>query len=119
MTCAIVLFTIWVGILIGGGAALNYAASITNISAITTGMGIVILIIQIIGVLIGLFFVLLYSWSVKKSNQLESYLRKKKCNTKKCIKKKKQQIINSKNETKNKIKTWYNNQWFAIENESE
>lgn len=118
MVCAIILFSIWTAIVIGTGAVINYTASLSNITAVINSTGIIVLVLQIIGIFIGLFFVLLYAWSVKKSNQLEAFLNKKKIKTKNSMIKTKQQITETKKETEQKIKSWYDRQWFAIENES-
>ena len=116
MIWSVVFLLTWWLILLLGGIGINHLAVLSGVDIITSGVSILVIILQIIGVVISLFIFLLYCWSVKKSLQLETYCRKKK----KCIKcgahEVKTNINTTIDNTKTNVKHWYDKKWWAIEN---
>lgn len=128
MTCAIILFSIWTAIVLGIGCLINYVAGCTGLAILISGTNIVVLILEVLAILIGLGFVLLYAWSCKVSAKIERKIDNKRRKIKqdserakkeinRTVKESKEEFKNSMEENKEKMKEWYNKQWFAIEDD--
>ena len=132
---SIVLLASWWTILFFNGMGINHVAKLSNMDMVINGTATVVTVLQVIGVIISLIIFLIYLWSCKKSRQLETYMRKKKReirkatneakvnlnssleSTKSNLNAAKQSINNSINKSKADVKRWYDNQWWAIEDD--
>lgn len=115
MTVATVLFSIWTILVICAGTFMNYLAGLTGMSMIISASGIIVTILEIIMILIGLMFLLLYKWSCKKTYQMECFFNRKKKAAKRKYNNMKANVSNYKEEQIDKAKLWYDKQWFALE----
>lgn len=115
MTAAIVLLMMWSMLVLGTGSLINYLFGMTSIPIIINASGIVVLILEIIGILIGVIIFLIYVWSCKQTVKIERTVRNIKTKTKNKIDKMGKEQNDRVNEHKENVKNWYNDQWFAIE----
>lgn len=119
MVMANILLSIWVVITLGTGCLLNYLAGLTGIEIIVSGSGIVVLILEIISILIGLAFWLLYRWSCGVTAYYGRKINKAKQNMKMKCSRTKNNINNYKETKQKQMKDWYDKQWFAVEDDVE
>lgn len=115
MTAAVVLLAMWSMLVLGTGSLINYLFGMTAIPIVISASGIVVLILEIIGILIGVIIFLIYVWSCKQTVKIERTVRNIKTKTKNKINKMEKEYNDCVNERKQNVKNWYNDQWFAIE----
>lgn len=116
MTVATVLFSIWTILIISAGTFMNYLAGLSGMSMVISASSIIVTVLEIIMILIGLMFLLLYKWSCKKTYQMECFFNRKKKAAKRRYSNIKKNVNNYKDDQIVKAKQWYDDQWFALEN---